>query len=602
MTANIDPGILVDNFCGGGGASLGISRAFGAPIDIAVNHDLASIQMHATNHPETVHLAEDVWHVKPAEVCAGRPVRLAWFSPDCTHHSKAKGGKPRSKKIRALAWIVVRWMKAVKPACVMLENVEEFADWCPLDENNKPIKDRRGETFRKWIRMMKRLGYKVEHRIIVAADFGAPTTRKRLYLIARCDGQPITWPEPTHAKDPGASLYTLHLQKWRSAAECIDWSLPCPSIFERKKPLAENTQKRIAEGIRRFVLECADPFIVEYHAPKYEGDNRVKPLTDPLPTQTTENRFGVVAPSLVEIGYGEREGQVPRTQDIEKPLGTVVSTGKHAVITPVLVGQGGPAYGGKPVRVDQPFGTILGENHKAVAAPILMVNTSANPPTTPAEPLKTITSGNHHYEAAALLKHYSGVVGQSLDKPLGTVTAVDHHSIVSAALCGVGGRAGQSPPRHPEAPMNTITSKGDSAIAAAHLEVMYSNSKGADPRQPMPTVTAQAGHIAEVRAFLTKYHGTAVGSDLRDPMSTATGKHRLGLVVIHGTEYQIVDIGLRMLQPRELARAQGFPDSYVLTGTKTNQVARIGNSVCPDVAEALVRANFPQAAAKRMAA
>ena len=534
MTAPLD----VDNFAGGGGASLGISTAFNKPIDIAVNHDAEALAMHAANHPETLHLREDVWQVKPKAVCKGRPVRVAWFSPDCTHHSKAKGGKPREKRIRGLCWVAVRWARDVKPLCIMLENVEEFQDYGPLDKTGHPIKARKGEMFRRFVRALRRLGYKVEWRVLVAADYGAPTIRKRLYLVARCDGQPIVWPEPTHAKNPEAGLFTTHLKRWRGAHECIDWSIPCPSIFERKKPLAENTLKRIAEGLRRYVIECADPFVVAYahgtgapyivkpnHAyewfrgqsleqplptqtqenqfalvtpylsgidNKSSGAGAVWPAGEPLRTTTMENRFALVAPSLVQTGYGEREGQSPRALDIEQPLGTVVATGKHALVS------------------------------------------------------------------AFLAKHYGGVVGQDAGNPLGTVTAVDHHSLV-----------------------------------AAHLEVMYSNSKGADLREPMPTVTAQAGHIAEVRAFLTKCYGTGNGSSLREPMGTVTSKDRMGLVVIHGLPYQIADIGLRMLQPRELARAQGFPDTYILTGTKTSQVARIGNSVCPDVAEALVSANFP---------
>lgn len=518
MTAPIEIPLDADNFAGGGGASLGISRALGKQIDIAVNHDFDAITMHAANHPETLHLREDVWQVKPKQVCQGRRVRLAWFSPDCTHHSKAKGGKPREKKIRGLCWVAVRWARDVRPDCIMLENVEEFQDYGPLDKAGHPIKARKGELFRRFVRALRRLGYVVEWRVLVAADFGAPTIRKRLYLVARCDGRPIAWPEPTHAKDPGASLWTMGCKKWRGAHECIDWSLPCPSIFERLRPLAENTEKRIAEGMRRFVFQCAEPFIVgidnqrsgpgavwsteeplrtitmenrfalampyiaEYHSPKFEGDNRTRSVEEPLPTQTVENRFALVAPTLIQTGYGERAGQAPRAMDIQKPLGTVVGSGKHALC------------------------------------------------------------------AAFLAKHYGGVTGQTMDAPLGTVTAVDHHSLCLAQL------------------------------------------------------TPTADHRGEVRAFLTKYYGTGNGSSLHEPMATVTSKDRMGLVTVLGHEWQVCDIGLRMLQPRELARAQGFPDTYILTGTKTNQVARIGNSVCPDVAEALVRANFPEAASERKAA
>lgn len=574
MTANILPDLIADNFCGGGGASLGISRALDAPIDIAVNHDQASIDMHAMNHPETLHLREDVWQVKPRVVCKGRRVRLAWFSPDCTHHSKAKGGKPREKKIRALCWVAVRWARDVKPSVIMLENVEEFRDYGPLDKGGHPIKARKGELFRRFVRALERLGYRVEHRILVAADYGAPTTRKRLYLIARCDGQKIVWPEPTHAKQPEKYLHTVHLKKWRSAAECIDWSIPCPSIFERERPLAENTLRRIAEGIRRYVVECAEPFIVEYHAPKREGDYRNKPLSDPLPTQTAENRFGLVVPSLVVCNHAGGF----RGQSVEEPMPTVcASRDAHGVVAPVLVQTGYGEREGQAARaldIEKPLGTIVASGKHAIAAPVLVGidNKSSGP-------------------GAAW----------SADDPLRTVTQENRFAMAAATLVGVGGRSGQSPPRHPGAPMNTITAKGDSAIVAAYIAKHYTGVVGQDLRAPLGTVTA-VDHHSQVCAFLTKYYGTGCGNDLREPMATVTGKDRMGLVYVYGTPYQIVDIGLRMLQPRELARAQGFPDSYVLTGTKKNQVARIGNSVCPDVAEALVRANFAQASAGRVAA
>lgn len=524
--------LIIDMFAGGGGASLGIERATGRKIDIAINHNAAAIRMHAANHPGALHLQDDVRKVKPLAVVGGRAVDLLWASPDCTHHSKAKGGKPRSKRLRGLAWMVVRWLKLTQPNLLFLENVEEFAQWGPLLDDGRPCPFRKGESFKRWIRAIKSLGYKVEWRVLVAADFGAPTTRKRLYLIARRDGRPIVWPDPTHAKDPGGNLHTMHLAKWRSAAECIDWTIPCPSIFERKKPLAENTQKRIAEGIRRYVIECAEPFLVGIDNASGSG---VWAGDEPLRTVTGENRFGLVAPSLVQTGYGEREGQSPRVMDITQPLGTV-----------------------------------LGENHRALCA-------------------------------AFLAKHYTGVVGQAAGDPLGTVTAVDHHSAVVATICGVGGRAGQSPPRGLNSPLATVTAKADAAIVTAQLEVMYSNSAGANLREPMPTITA-SGHLAEVRAFLTKWYGTGCGQKLSDPAATVTSKDRLGLVLVRGEQYQIVDIGLRMLRPRELARAMGFPDDYQLPGTITEQVARIGNAVCPDMAEALVRANYRPVMAAQVAA
>ena len=456
-----DSGMLVDNFAGGGGASLGIEWGAGRPVDLAVNHDVAAIAMHSANHPNTVHLQEDVWDVDPLAVTAGRRVRLAWFSPDCTHFSKAKGGQPRSKKIRGLAWVAVRWAQALAPKgrldMVMLENVEEFQEWGPLGVDERPCPARKGQTFHRWISQMRRLGGVVDWRELVAADFGEATIRKRLFVVVRFDGLPIVWPEQTHARDPGVSLFTQHLPKWRAAAECIDWSLACPSIFERARPLAENTMARVAAGLRKYVLEAAEPFIVGIDN-KSSGPGAVWPVGEPLRTITAENRFALVAPSLVQVGYGEREGQHPRALDISKPLGTIVGTGKHALV------------------------------------------------------------------AAFLAKHYTGVIGQGIEVPLRTVTARDHHSLVCA--------------------------------------------------------------------FLTKYYGTGTGQVLQEPMATITSKDRMGLVTVRAERYRVVDIGLRMLQPHELSAAQGFPATYQLVGTKSAQVARIGNSVCPRVVAALVRANF----------
>lgn len=528
--------LLVDNFAGGGGASLGIEMATGRAVDIAINHNAEAIAMHAANHPHTVHLQEDVWKVDPVQACAGRPVGLAWFSPDCTHFSKAKGGKPRSKKIRGLAWVVIRWAKSVKPRIICLENVEEFKTWGPLSDG-RPCPRRKGQTFTRWVNRLRRLGYKVEWRELVAADYGAPTTRKRLFLIARCDGQPIVWPEPTHAKDPGAQLHTMHLAKWRSAAECIDFSLPCPSIFERKKPLATATEKRIAQGIRRFVLESAQPFLVEYHSAKRPGDDRVRSLGEPLPTQTVENRFAVAAPMVV--GIDNQSSGEAAVWSGEEPARTITAENRFAVAAPVLVQTGyGEREGQAPRALDlgKPLGTA-------------------------------VASGKHALAAAFLAKHYGGVVGQEVERPLGTVTAVDHHSLV-----------------------------------ATHLTKFYGQGNGAPVEAPMPTVMGQHNHLGEVRAFLTKYYGTGGGQDCGEPMATVTSKDRMGLVMVQGEAWQIVDIGLRMLQPRELARAQGFPDSYVLTGSKTSQVARIGNSVCPPLAAAIVRANYRERMAAEVAA
>lgn len=453
--------LIVDNFAGGGGASLGIKLALGREPDIAINHDPEAIAMHTANHPHTRHYCESVWDIDPVAVCEGRPVGLAWFSPDCKHFSKAKGGKPVEKKIRGLAWVAVKWAKAKRPRVIILENVEEFQDWGPVLPDGKPCPMRKGHTFRRFVGELERLGYRVEWRELRACDYGAPTIRRRLFLVARCDGLPIVWPEPTHG--PG-------LLPYRTAAECIDWSIPCPSIFERKRPLAEATLRRIARGVWKFVIEAERPYVV-----------------------------GDTASTLIQTGYGERKGQAPRVPGLDKPLGTLVGTSKHALVT------------------------------------------------------------------AFLAKHYTGVVGSRLDEPMGTVTATDHHSLVTSHL---------------------VKLKGTCAHGQSVLE-------------PMPTVQAGGNHIGEVRAFLVKYYGTAVGADLFEPMHTVTAKHRIGLVMVHGEPYQIVDIGMRMLQPRELFLAQGFTDSYIIDFEhngrplpKSSQVRMCGNSVSPIHGAAIVRAQF----------
>lgn len=476
--------IGVDLFAGGGGWSEGFQWATGVPPAVAVNHDEHAIAMHTANHPESEHHHEDVFTVDPISATRGRRVGWLHLSPDCTHFSRAKGGKPRSKKIRALAWVGVNWAKAVRPRIISLENVPEFVTWGPLDDDGNPITSRAGETFREFVGELEALGYAVEWRTLNAADYGAPTSRKRLYLIARNDGQPIVWPKPTHG--PKCTV------PYRTAAECIDWSIPVPSIFDRAKPLAEATQRRIAEGIRRYVLEAQRPFLVNL-----THGARLEDLDEPFKTLTAAHRGekALVAPTLIQTSYGERKGQKPRVLDLHQPLGTIVAGGqKHGLV------------------------------------------------------------------AAFLARHYGGMVGETLERPMHTVTAKDHHALV-----------------------------------ACHIESMYSNSKGRPIDTPAPTLTAQSNHHGLVAAFLAKYYGSDQhGQAVDEPLHTIPTKDRFGLVTvsIDGEEFVIVDIGMRMLQPRELARAQGFPDSYILTGTKTQQVARIGNSVCPHVAKAIVEANL----------
>ena len=502
--------LVVDNFAGGGGASTGIEAAIGRPVDIAVNHSPEAIAMHRANHPRTKHYCEDIWEVDPREACGSRPVGLLWASPDCTHFSRAKGGQPRAKEVRALANVVIRWARAVKPRTILLENVEEFQTWGPLDDKGFPIKTLAGEDFRAWLAELTACGYDVSFRTLVAADYGAPTTRKRLFLVAQRRGAAvIAWPTATHGKG--------RARAWRAASEIIDWSLPCPSIFGRKKPLAEATQRRIAAGLRRFVLESAQPFIVP--VTHQGGPGRVYSLQDPMKTVTAANRgeMALVTPTLIQTGYGEREGQAPRALDIERPLGTVVSGGKHALV------------------------------------------------------------------AAWITKHFGGVVGHDADRTLGTVTCRDHHS-----------------------------------LSTAFLTKFYGTSQhGAQIELPLPTVTTGGGrgggHIGEVRAFLVKYYGSdgKPGSQqqtLFDPVHTVTTKARFGLVTIAGEDYQIVDIGMRMLSPRELFNAQGFPADYLIDidfngkpMTKTAQIELAGNSVCPDAARALVEANVAGARGRRVA-
>lgn len=522
--------LIIDSFAGGGGASLGIEMALGRSPDIAINHDAEALAMHAVNHPSSLHLCEDVWAVDPRKACSGRKVGLMWLSPDCKHHSKAKGGKPVDKKIRGLAWVAVKWAKAVKPRVIALENVEEFEDWGPLLENGRPCPLRKGFTFRRFVRQLENCGYAVEHRELVAADYGSPTTRKRLFLVARCDGVPITWPEPTHAKKPVSGLLP-----WRTAAECIEWSLPCPSIFERIRPLADNTLRRIARGIRRYVIEAAEPFIV---------------------------------------GVGGRMGQSPE-RGLDRPMQTITSKGDAALVVPVMVGAGGPEYAGKPVSVDRPFGTLTAENHRALISPTLIqTGYGERPGQAPRAP--------------------------GLHKPLGTVVNGQKHALAAAFLAKHYGDTGQRPGSAMQEPVSTVTACDHNALVASSLVKLKGTCKdGQQLNLPLHTVQAGGNHYGEVRAFLLKYYGTEQDPNLRLPLHTITGTDRFGLVMVEGEQYQIADIGMRMLQPRELFRAQGFPDSYRIEAdacgkpfTKSAQVRMCGNSVCPPVAAAIVRAQF----------
>ena len=528
--------LIVDLFAGGGGASTGIELATGRHVDVAVNHDAEAISLHQANHPQTRHFCSDVFEVDPVTVTDGMPVGLLWASPDCKHFSKAKGGKPVSKKIRSLAWVVVKWAKAVRPRIICLENVEEFQTWGPLAVDGRPCPLRKGETFALWKKQLQALGYVVEHRELRACDYGAPTIRKRLFLVARRDGQPITWPAPTHAQPDKRGKVPAGMKPWRTAADCIDWSIAAPSIFERKKPLADATCRRIARGIVRYVVDAAVPFIVT-NTTGHPGAR----ASEPLRTVTTGGHHALVVPTLIQTGYGERPGQSPRVPGLEKPLGTVVAGQKHALVS------------------------------------------------------------------AFLAKHYTGVVGSSLTAPLGTATTVDHHSLVAANLVHMGhgeGKCGTKRFSHgirdAQQPLNTVTAQGAAAgLVTSHMVKLRGDNVGAATNEPVHTVSAQGLHHGEVRAFLTKYYGTDGTPEMLEPLHTVTTKDRFGLVTIKGEAYAIVDIGLRMLAPRELYRAQGFPESYVIDRgaagepiTKTAQVRMCGNSVSPPIAAALVKANF----------
>lgn len=485
--------ITVDGFCGGGGWSTGFEFAIGRPVDIGINHDADAIAMHKRNHPLTKHYNENIFEVDPYAATQGRAVSWAHFSPDCTHFSRAKGGTPVKKSIRGLAWVVTKWAGTVHPRIISMENVPEFMSWGPLcarrDKNGRiyktdgtiaergeyvpyseqqliPDKRKTGQTFRRFIRVMRSLGYDCEWKILTASDYGAPTIRKRLFILFRNDGKPIVFPKPTHGDPDSAAVKNGELKPWHTAAECIDWTIPCPSIFERKKPLAENTLRRIAKGIQKFVIDNPQPFIVP-------------------------------------IGYGERKNQTPRTHDIKKPLQTVDTANRYGLVLSFISKYFGGGYQG---------------------------------------------------------------AGSNIESPLPTVTATDHN-----------------------------------ALAAVHITQFNNHCVGQPADMPLNTITCGAGHFAEVRAFLVKYFGTSTAQNVNEPLGSITTKDRFGLVTVQGEQYAIIDIGMRMLTPRELYNAQGFPpdyeietDCYGRAYPKTKQVARCGNSVPPPFATAIVRANAPE--------
>lgn len=575
--------LIVDNFAGGGGASTGIEMATGYSVDIAINHDPEAIKMHKANHPNTKHYCENVWAVDPVKACNGHPVGLAWFSPDCKHFSKAKGGKPKDKNIRGLAWVACRWAGLVRPRVIMLENVEEFKTWGPLNRGHHPIKAKQGKTFEKFVQQLNDLGYTVEFKELIAADYGAPTMRKRFFLIARCDGKPIVWPEPTHAPADSEKVKAGLLEPYVGAYTQIDFSRPCPSIFDTSeeikekygiravRPLASKTLDRIAKGLKKFVLDNPEPFIIQCN---HGGERRPNDIRKPMPTITGKHGYGIVEPYMVQIG--QTGFAKDRSKDVREPLTTIVSKNEHCLIEPTL-------------------------------APYMGTNTTNHPGGNCKDPIHTITTGNQQCLISPTLIQYhsetskDGVRGQTIKDPIMTVDSSNRYGLVASFLHKYydGGYKGAG--ETVENPLPTVTAWDHNSVVTANLIQMNNHCDGKDIRQPLPTITAGDGHFGEVRAFLIKYYGQGTGQDIKDPLDTVTAQDRFGLVTINGTDYQIVDIGLRMLEPRELYGCQGFPDDYIIdhdytgkTYPRSEQVRRCGNAVCPPIPAALVRANLPE--------
>ena len=575
--------LIVDNFAGGGGASTGIEMATGYSVDIAINHDPEAIKMHKANHPNTKHYCENVWAVDPVKACNGHPVALAWFSPDCKHFSKAKGGKPKDKFIRGLAWVACRWAGLVRPRVIMLENVEEFKTWGPLGRRHHPIKAKQGETFQKFVQQLTDLGYEVQFRELIAADYGAPTMRKRFFMTARCDGKPIVWPEPTHAPADSEEVKAGLKKPYVGAYTQLDFSLPCPSIFDTSeeikekygiravRPLAQKTMDRIARGFIKFVLNNPKPFIIQCN---HGGERRPNDIREPMPTITGKHGYGIVEPYMVQIG--QTGFAKDRSKDVREPLTTIVSKNEHCLIEPML-------------------------------APYMGTNTTNHPGGNCKDPIHTITTGNQQCLISPTLIQYhsetskDGVRGQTIKDPIMTVDSSNRYGLVASFLHKYydGGYKGAG--ETVENPLPTVTAWDHNSVVTANLIQMNNHCDGKDIRQPLPTITAGDGHFGEVRAFLIKYYGQGTGQDIKDPLDTVTAQDRFGLVTINGTDYQIVDIGLRMLEPRELYGCQGFPDDYIIdhdytgkTYPRSEQVRRCGNAVCPPIPAALVRANLPE--------
>lgn len=646
--------IIVDNFAGGGGASTGIELAIGRSVDIAINHDENAVAMHTTNHPDTLHYCESVFDVNPLVATAGRPVGLAWFSPDCRHFSKAKGSEPVEKEIRGLAWIVIRWALAVRPRVMMLENVEEFKTWGPLivadDGGKRPDPARAGETFEAFCGMLSGgipaghpalvecceflsiaadgehaqqlvagLGYAVDHRELRACDFGAPTIRKRFFMVMRCDGVPVTWPEPTHGDPKTPAVQGGKLAPWRTAAECIDWSLPAQSIFDRKKPLAVNTLKRIARGIQRFVIDSASPFIVKCNHTTTKGKYdcfRGQALGEPLQTITKTHGYAIAVPTVTPFlaGSGGSEYQA-KPRPLDKPMHTILKESRACVVAPVIARQFGASVGH---RADEPSATVTaggGGKSQLVSTTLIQMGYGERPgqePRVPGlhKPLGTVVAGGGKFGlvAANLVKHFGGNyqgAGVALDEPTHTVTTTDHHAVVATHLMvnntgHPGGAADQ--------PAHTVTTGNHHAAVTSHLVMLRGTCRdGRVVDAPAPGLTAGGLHVGNVQTNLaTDGYDEQRAEQALAFLQQYCGEESDGLVTVEGVVYRIVDISMRMLQPAELYRAQGFPEWYIIDQdfrgvkyAKDKQVARCGNAVPPPFAEALVRANLPELCSKQ---
>lgn len=611
--------LIVDNFAGGGGASTGIELALGRRVDIAINHDIDAISMHRANHPHTIHIQDDVWKVNPVEVCNGKPVLVAWFSPDCKHFSKAKGSKPVEKKIRGLAWVALRWAGLVRPKVIFLENVEEFKTWGPV-RNGRPVKSKAGTTFKKFIKQFEELGYKVEYRELIAADYGAPTKRKRFFMIARCDGKPIRWPEKTHAQKgkelPGQMT-------WRSASEILDFSLPTKSIFNRDKDLAEATKKRIARGLTEFVLNNKKPFIIPigYGEGKKQAP-RIHNVDEPLPTIVSANKHNIVTPFLSMLGHtGFNQF---RDENINDPLKTIVTKNEHLLLTPYLSDFN---FNNKGSKMEEPYPTQTTVVHHSLMTPMLipmLYYKDEKRLYDIHEPHPTITAGGQHSALAVpfLSQYLSHTIGTDAKTPISTVMPVDKNALIMPFLSQNfgGGYTGSGSPV--EQPTPTITSIDHNRLIEAKVDQIdenylvkyYKVGSAHQCENPIDTLTTKVryylikstlikidvnqipnlGNWKNVRKFLNEYCSYNIAED------------ELLVFSVNDTLYYMFDIGMRMLTPRELYDAQGFPHDYIIDRDAdgkyypaSKQVARCGNAVPPPFAEALVRANLPDYAANK---